>query len=70
MYWLCSDCGKDVRDHTLREVNDGYCHQPPPPILRPLEATEIGKVNPEAVEDTGEEFSLNHWNLTPRFEEP
>ena len=59
MILYCDRCGQDAFDHTARELQSMECEQ----VLDVVQseswtATEYGLVNPEASEDTGEEFNL------------
>lgn len=74
MKWLCSECGQSYRQHTIEEIETGRCqHDPPPPPEPKFTATEYGKISPEAVEDSGEDFEelkkLFNFKRWPRLPE-
>ena len=61
MNLICDRCGKDAFDHTARELSDMRCIQLMEKKRPSFTAVEVGFVNPEAVENTGERFDLRHW---------
>ena len=64
---ICTRCNRDHEDHTLRELRNGVCTQPTTqPTMQAAAthawtATEMHRVNPEAIENTGEVFALGKY---------
>lgn len=62
---ICSRCGKEYDQHTLRELHNMDCTQYIPKET-PAFTAKTGLVNPEALDDTGEEFNLSAYRRRPR----
>jgi len=61
--WKCTRCGRLLGEHTMAEYYDTGCRQVVPDDHVPGHtASEFGLVNPEALENTGEEFDLGKWS--------
>lgn len=69
--FVCRKCGKNAIDHTFRELYYMACTQPAqePESLTGPTATEYGRINPEALEDTGEEFDFSNWRYYSAYAE-